>query len=204
MDKSLKYWPQTAIMLAMLALGSNARGQLPILPGIFVPVKGAAAAVNCGETSQTITDSGNADFPFGSPCVTGSDASGYTPASIKYWVGNPSSASFDLGIYADSSGSPGSLLCHTGTTTLTPTSGFNSISLSGDSCPTLSASTQYWVGYITGSNSIEQGVATGDCPGTSLASVFSTAVGSALLPNPFGTPIGGTNCYSMYMTLNPR
>jgi IPT/TIG domain len=159
----------------------------------------------CGETGQSGTDSKNADWAFGTPCVTGSDANGYTPASIQYWVGSPTSTSFDFGIYADSSGSPGSLLCHTGTTTLTPTAGWNNISLSGKGCATLSASTRYWLGYITGSNTIEQGTVNGDCPGTSLVSVYASSVqGSALLPNPFGATTATPSCYSMFLVLNNK
>ena len=158
----------------------------------------------CGESAQSGTDGQNADWGFATPCVTGSDANGYTPASIQYWVGNPTSTSFDLGIYADSSGSPGSLLCHTGTTTLTPIAGWNNnISLSGKSCPTLSASTRYWIGYITGSNAIEQGIVSGTCPGTSLKSVYtSSALESAVLSNPFGATVGSQSCYSIYLVLN--
>ena len=157
----------------------------------------------CGETGQSGTDNENADWAFATPCVTGSNANGYTPASIQYWVGSPTSTSFDLGIYADSSGFPGSLLCHTGTTTLTPTAGWNNLSLSGKGCPTLSVGTQYWIGYITGSNTIQQGMVSGTCPGTALVSVYASSVeGSAALPNPFGATSGTPSCYSMYLVLN--
>ena len=157
----------------------------------------------CGETSQSGTDWQNADWAFATPCVTGSNANGYTVASIQYWVGNPASTSFDLGIYADSSSSPGSLLCHIGKTTLTPVAGWNTISLSGKGCPTLSANTRYWIGYVTGSNNIQQGTVSGSCPGTSLVSVYAnTQQGSALLPNPLGATSATPSCYSMSMALN--
>jgi hypothetical protein len=159
----------------------------------------------CGETSQSGTDNENADWAFATPCVTGSNANGYTPASIQYWVGSATSAAFDLGIYADSSGSPGSLLCHTGTTTLTPSAGWNAVSLTGKGCPTLSASTRYWIGYITGSNTIQQGTVSGACPGTSLESVYgSTQEGSAVLPNSFGANTATRSCYSMDLVLNGK
>jgi hypothetical protein len=158
--------------------------------------------VTCGETAQSSTDSNNSDWGFGSPCVTGSDSNGYTPSSIQYWVGNPASTSFDLGIYGDSSGTPGSLLCHTGSTTLTPSAGWNNMSLSGKGCPTLNPATQYWVGYITGSNTIQQGIASGTCPGTSLHSVYTTSQqGSAVLPNPFGAATATASCYSIYLVV---
>jgi hypothetical protein len=173
---------------------------------ISLAESGAAPVTSiCGETGQSATDFQNADWPFATPCVTGSDANGYTPNSIQYWVGNPTSTSFDLGIYADSSGSPASLLCHTGTTTLTPVAGWNNISLSGKGCATLSANTRYWMGYITGSNTIQQGIVSGNCPGTSLVSVYaSSPVGSALLPNPFGAKTATPSCYSMYLVLDNK
>jgi len=159
----------------------------------------------CGENGQSGLDGANGDWGFGTPCVTGSDANGYTPTSIQYWVGSPSSASFDLGIYADSSGSPGSLLCHTGTTTVTPNAGWNNISLSGKSCPTLSPNTRYWMGYITSSNSIQQGIVSGTCPGTSLVSVYTNSqLGSAVLPSPFGATAGTPSCYSIYLMLSDK
>ncbi len=155
----------------------------------------------CGETAQSGTDSGNALFGWGTPCVTGSNAGGYSVSSVSYWVGSPTSTSFDLGVYADSSGSPGSLLCHAPTGTITPSAGWNSISISG--CPTISANTQYWVGYINGSNQIVQGTVGGVCPGTSLYSPWTTNTQpSVALPSPFGATTASTSCYSMYMTLN--
>src|SRR5262249_20748103 len=147
----------------------------------------------------------NGNWGFATPCVTGSDANGYIAASFQYWVGNPASTSFDLGIYADSAGSPGSLLCHTGTTTLAPAAGWNGFSLAGKGCPTLSANTRYWMGYITGSNTVQQGIVSGTCPGTSLVSVYTNSMlGGTALPSPFGTAAGTPSCYSMYLVLNAK
>ena len=101
-------------------------------------------------------------------------AGGYTVSSISYWAGSPTSTSFDLGVYSDSSGRPGSLLCHASTGTITPAAGWNSINIS--SCPTLSASTQYSVGYVNGSDQIQQGTVSGTCPGTSKYTVYSGGV----------------------------
>jgi hypothetical protein len=165
----------------------------------------AMGTSNCGETGQTGTDSQNGDWGFGTPCVTGNDANGYAPASFEFWVGSPASASFDLGIYADNAGSPGSLLCHTGTATLTPVAGWNITSLSGKGCPTLTANTRFWMGYVTGSNTIQQGTVNGTCPGTSLVSVFTNSQqGSAVLPSSFGVTAGTPSCYSMYLVLNNK
>jgi hypothetical protein len=159
----------------------------------------------CGEIGQSGTDANNENWAFGTPCVTGGDTNGYTPGSIQYWVGNPATAAFDLGIYADSGGAPASLLCHTGTTTITPVAGWNSITLSGKGCPALSANTRYWIGYITGSNGVQQGIVGGVCPGTTLGGVWaSVQQGSAVLPNPFGAISGTPSCYSMYLVLNNK
>jgi len=159
----------------------------------------------CGETAQAGIDSNNANWGFASACVTGSDANGYTPASFQYWVGSPTSTSFDLGIYADASGSPGTLLCHTGTTAVAPAAGWNNLSFAGKGCPTLAANTRYWMGYITGSNTIQQGIVSGTCPGTALVSVYTVSMlGSSVLPNPFGPTAGTPSCYSMYLILNNK
>ena len=156
----------------------------------------------CGQTLQTGTDNGNALYTVGNPCVTGANSGGYTVSSISYWVGAPTSASFDLGVYSDSSGTPNSLLCSVSTGAITPSSGWNTASISG--CPTLTANTTYWVGYITGSNQIEQGTASGICPGTpSYHSAWTNGSQSGVsLPNPFGASAQDSHCYSLDMTLS--
>jgi hypothetical protein len=163
----------------------------------------ATTSSYCGETGQSGTDSGNALFGWGTPCVTGTNAGGYSVSSISYWVGSPTSTSFDLGVYGNSSGNPGSLLCSVSTGTITPSSGWNTKAITG--CPTLGQNTTYWVGYITGSNSIQQGTVSSACPGTSsLYSAYTNSEqSSAALPASFGsnTPTAGA-CYSMFMTLN--
>ena len=137
----------------------------------------------------------------GTPCITGTNAGGYTVSSISYWVGSPTPTSFDLGVYSDSSGSPGSLLCHVSTGTIMPSSGWNSINIG--SCPALNPGTAYWVGYINGSAQIEQGTVSGSCPGTSNDTLFtSSRLSSVSLPSPFGATLPPSVCYSMYMSLN--
>ncbi len=158
-------------------------------------------AQSCGETSQSSIDSGDAYWGLATPCVTGSNSAGYTVSSISYWVGSPVSNSFALGVYSTSSGNPNSLLCSVSTGTITPSSGWNSINISG--CPTLSPSTTYWIGYITGSGTIEQGLVTGNCPGTSSVSEWTSATQPGVsLPSTFGTPNAGSGCYSLYMSLS--
>ena len=161
-----------------------------------------AQTSSCGETSQSGTDSGNAFSQLGTPCATGTNANGYTVSSISYWVGSPTSTSFDLGVYSDSSANPNSLLCSVSTGAITPSAGWNTVNISG--CPTLSASTAYWVGYITGSDTIQQGEVTGACPGTSSHSTWANAQLSGVsLANPFPANTQGSTCYSLYMSLAP-
>ncbi|MGA7107648.1 MAG: choice-of-anchor D domain-containing protein, partial [Terracidiphilus sp.] len=86
--------------------------------------------------------------------------------------------------------------------TITPSSGWNSVNISN--CPTLSASTTYWIGYLTGSNAISQGTVSGVCPGSSYHSTWANAqLSGASLANPFPANTQGSTCYSLYMTLNP-
>ena len=157
---------------------------------------------NCGQTLQSGTIGSSGDQPLATPCQTGSNASGYNVSAIYYWVGSPVSTSFDLGVYSNSSNLPSALLCHATTGTITPSSGWNSITPT--SCPTLTANTTYWSGYITGSNTIQQGDVSGNCPGLSITSAYYPgALGSPALPNPFGSASASSNCYSLYMVLVP-
>ena len=157
---------------------------------------------SCGQTTQTGVDSQDAFWQLGTPCTTGTNTGGYTVSSISYWVGTPVSASFDLGVYSSSSGTPSSLLCSVSTGTITPSSGWNSVNISN--CPTLSASTTYWVGYITGSNQIEQGTVSGNCPGASNHSTWANArLSGVSLANPFPANTQASTCYSLYVTLHP-
>jgi Putative Ig domain len=174
---------------------------------LSLTVNSSGATATCGETSQTGTDSGNVLGQLGTPCVAGTNSAGYTVSNISYWVGTPTATSFALGVYSDASGTPNTLLCSVATGTITPSSGWNTTAISG--CPTLTASTPYWVGYITASNTIEQGIVSGACPGTSsLNSVWANSdpQPGVSLSNPFGgsTPVssGAGYCYSLYMTLN--
>jgi len=197
-------WANAQLSGASLASPFPANTQGSTCYSLYMTLSPATAASQsvCGETGQSGTDSGNAFWQLGTPCATGTNAGGYTVSKISYWVGTPTSTSFDLGVFSNSSGSPRSLLCSVSTGTITPSSGWNSVSVS--SCPTLSASTTYWIGYITGSNAISQGTVSGVCPGTSYHSTWANAqLSGASLANPFPANTQGSTCYSLYMTLNP-
>lgn len=159
---------------------------------------------NCGETTNpTGSDGTNALFEFGTPCVTGANTNGYSVGTIFYYVGvgGLTSATFDLGVYTNSAGAPNTRLCHASTTTAPTVLGWQSLAVSG--CGTLTASTTYWVAYITDNNAgAFQGTVAGNCPGTATSSVFSnSAQGSAVLANPFGASTSLGDCYTFYMVL---
>ena len=167
---------------------------------LSLTVKSSVAATTCGQTSQSGTDSGDALWPLGTPCTTGTNSAGYTVSSISYWVGSPTSTTFVLGVYGNSLDGPGSLLCSVSTGTVTPLSGWNSVSISG--CPTLSANTTYWVGYITGSDKIQQGLVSGSCYGSYHSTWANAPLSGVSLTNPFPANTQGSTCYSLYMKLN--
>jgi YD repeat-containing protein len=191
---------QSSVALAS-PFGASTQGTSNQCYSMYLTLNPVAVSNACGETAQSALDGGNSFEPIATPCLTGSNSSGYSVSSISYWVGSPTSTSFGLGVYANSSGAPGSLLCHASTGTIAPVSGWNSVSVNG--CPTLSSNITYWIGYVTGADQIEQGVISGTCPGTSLATAYSdTGASTVSLANPFGASGSTTNCYSMYMTLS--
>lgn len=182
---------------------------LAVLWGQFVPTvpatktSGGGNTVTYGSTTQIDVDYGNSGVAFATPIYTGTNASGYSSPTINYWVGSPVSASFDLGLYADSSLAPGSRICHASTGTITPSSGVNSLAISG--CGTLTANTTYWIGYLVNNDTIQQGIAsTFKCyttvPGY-IGTVYNAGSFSSL-PTPFGTGTPtGSGCYSFSVTV---
>jgi hypothetical protein len=159
-----------------------------------------AQIVNCGQTGQATTDSGDANFIAATPCLTGSNAAGYTVSQIAVWVGS-SATSLEVAVYGDVSGAPGSLLCETSSPTV-PKSGWNLISISG--CPALNPATVYWLAQDTNSNNQQQGAVSGACPAGS-ASVWSSAtVKFGTWPASFGSATAARHgCYSEYALLAP-
>lgn len=167
-------------------------------------VGAAGGTSNCGPSSTpTGSDGTNGLFELGTPCATGSNTNGFSVGTIFYYVGvgGLTTVSFDLGVYTNSAGAPATRLCHAAVGPVTTSLGWQSTAISG--CGTLTASTTYWVAYITDSNAgAFQGTVSGTCPGTSAFSVFSNSTqGSPVLATPFGASTPISNCYSLYMVL---
>ena len=92
-----------------------------------------------------LLDTGDANYMNGSKFTTG--ATGGTAQSMSVFVGNVDSGShnqYQLAIYSDNHGKPGTLLAHSATGTLTPLS-WNTLSISA----TLQPNTTYWLMYNT-------------------------------------------------------
>lgn len=143
-------------------------------------------------------------FPVATPFETGTDSNGYTPLSLLYFPPNSVSTTLDIGLYTNSASAPGTLLCHIGNTSVTTSANnYNTYAVTSDSCPTLTASTVYWIAWVSASATLQVAYNSGTCPGTSLHSVFTSAgYGSAVLPSSFGASTADTACYSYYIAAN--
>jgi len=205
-NRTISVWLASAI-LVLAPLSGYA--QNPVVVGGKAILGGKASVgggsgvttVTCGlTTAGSNTDGGNADIPFATPCVTGSDPSGYTVQSCSYYAVATSNAG-RCGVYTDSSGNPNTLLCQSATIS-SPSVGFNVLSLSG--CGTLTNGITYWIGFITSDSANAEKYNTGSCPGYGGGSKYGTTQGSATLPASFGSNTNIGNCYSAYMTLVPN
>ena len=124
-----------------------------------------------------------------------------TVSSMSVYINGPTNSSpnnkFEVGIYTDSSGLPGSLVSgsDSGSTTISST-GWNTVSLSN---PSLTANTPYWLVYETNSGLVADSDLSFDAPGTSYYAGHSYGA----LPGSF--PGGGTAYnarYSIYATFS--
>ena len=153
-----------------------------------------------GNPFESILDSGNSGWivftpgtvPASSLVVTGCQTYVATADNTQPW---------GCAIYTDSSGSPGTLLCHS-TFTTTVANGWNSSSPSG--CGTLTNGAQYWVATVTGSNTQSQGRITGTCPNGGLSNWTLASNSSWYVTWPSTAPANGSEnyCYSQYATLS--
>jgi hypothetical protein len=139
--------------------------------------------------------------------TTPSDTRGQTAINTNFYNGGTTeTANFDLGIYTDSSGVPSLLVCHIGPTSISVT-GFGTFtqSLTGSSCPTLTASTNYWVAYISDSATAKQVSTNAACAYSGQPAVFSQsgpAQATGVLPASFGTATSTGKCYNFWVTMN--
>jgi hypothetical protein len=139
------------------------------------------------QTIETTADGLNAQQAQAWPFTA--SASGTADSAALYLDATSSAAGVLVGLYSDSSGSPGALL---GTATISvPVSGWNSANFA--SSINITAGTQYWIGVLgTGSGSL---VVRSHQNGTCTSKVNAAPNNWTSLHNPFGTTGGNfTSC----------
>lgn len=145
-------------------------------------------------------------FAFLVCCGTFASAqTGETPAYISLPVTNTVQTGYDLGVYSDNAGKPGTLQCHTGgVVAANPANNVVTFALSG--CPVEAFGSQIWLGAVTGNNSITLNATTTQCPGTTVQPVWTTtAQASTILPTTFpaSNPADSTHsCYDIQVTFS--
>lgn len=163
----------------------------------------------CGLASISggTTQSSLANFLLWTPCTTGSDSSGYTIVGVSVYVAT-AAGNFYEAVYSNAfqTGScaqdncPGSAL--SGCTSSGATATANSWNTNNPSCPTLAATTDYWVGRSQNNNSLAVEAISSNCPAplnfTSKSAFVSGTAGTWPTVN---TMISGTSCYTAYMLL---
>lgn len=185
-----------------------------VFVGFTAPPSGTTVTVNLGGTTQVGTDSGNGLFMIATPFTVPSGGSNYSWGSnceVYYVVGG--AGENGCAIYADSSGSPGNLICGMASATSLTSAVWTAYSTSGAGCGTPTAGTHYWVAMITTDTGVvvEQGrsgvPASGEgCPSdvAGQSSVFSNSAlgsftGAASWPSSFGASTASNSCYTAYM-----
>ncbi|WP_354642559.1 Ig-like domain-containing protein [Kitasatospora camelliae] len=154
----------------------------------------AATAVLGTTTVGASTDSADSNYLNGSRYVTGS--SGGTVGSVSVYVGAVGAApnnQYQVAIYNDSAGRPGSLLASSAGATLTANA-WNTVPLTA----TLAANTPYWLVYNSNGSSAAVNNLKFASGGTSGYSSGQVAYGT--WPSSFGAVSTGTLNYSMYAT----
>ena len=143
-----------------------------------------------------LLDTGDAGYMNGSTFTTG--ATGGTAQSMSVFVGNVDSGShnqYQLAIYSDNNGKPGTLVAHSATGTLTPLS-WNTLTISA----TLQPNTTYWLMYNTNASTATNYLNNlyFDPGAQGEAAWAKHAFGS--WPTTFPTPTFDTTQFSMYIT----
>ncbi len=142
------------------------------------------------------TDSGDANFVNGSRFT--SNATGGTVTSMSVAIGQADAAphnQYQLAIYSDNNGAPGTLLAHSSTGTLTGNA-WNTLPVSA----TLQPNTNYWLMYNTNGSNDAMNDLHYDTSG-SVPYAYSTAsVPFGSWPTTFGQATTSTAAYSIYAT----
>lgn len=145
-------------------------------------------------TSGSTTDSGDSNFLNGTQITT---TTGGLLTSISVYVGttigtNPNN-SFQVAIYSDSSGVPGTLIANSSSGTLA--AGLNTASVSA----VLAPSTSYWLMYNTNGSSSSQNNLKYNTTGTSRISSATQTFGT--WPSTFPSSTSANVTFSIYATL---
>jgi hypothetical protein len=169
------------------------------------------ATANFGQTiaNTAYIDNGNALLPFANQFTTPTPSSGsITVTALGSFISSPAAANWGLAIYTDSSGAPGSLVSGCSTfSSSTPGTGANT--LAPGTC-TLSGGTNYWIAFVTASNTQNQLLSgtspTTTCPNSTLGTNFvnspiASFTSAASWPSTWPASSGGNTCHANYVTL---
>ena len=173
-------------------------------PGRTIAASGGGT-VTCGPSTQTGTDSGNNGLGLATPCVTGSNAAGYTVASLSVYISTAASAgsSWGLAVYTGATASTATLTCHVESTATQTASSWNSLTPTG--CGTIAASTTIWIVQATVSSTQGEGYIATSCPGTAVGTWGATSSFNPSVPT-WPTPLGAgsdwASCYGANALLN--
>jgi hypothetical protein len=147
-------------------------------------------------TVGSTIDTADANDLTGSQITTGSQA--VTVQSISGYVGSVDSAphnQYSLAIYADTNGSPGSLVAQSGTGTLTANS-WNTLPITAS----LAANTHYWLVYNTNASTSALNNLAYNTVSSNLGACSLTSQTFGTWPSSFGTAVLGNWQFSLYAT----
>lgn len=148
-------------------------------------------------TAGSSTDSGDSNFLNGTKITTTAAGTLISiSAFIGATIGTTPNNQFQVAIYADSSGLPGSLIASSSSGTLTA-SAWNTASVSA----TLAASTSYWLMYNTNGTASNQNNMKYNTSGPSRGSNTSQSFGT--WANPFPTGVTENVTFSIYASVDP-
>lgn len=141
-------------------------------------------------TIGTITDAGDGGYINGSKFVSGNQSGSAQSISV-YIASADAGAQFQLAIYTNRNGSPGTLVGHTTSGTIVPNS-WNTLPISGN----ITANTTYWLLYETNDANYNQGNMVYDNTGT----YYYTQESFGTWPTLLGSGQKGIGQFSIYVT----
>ncbi|MFJ1706160.1 Ig-like domain-containing protein [Kitasatospora sp. NPDC088346] len=164
---------------------------------VAAPAHAAGTATLGTTTVGSSVDSGDSNHMNASRYVTGSNGGAVSSISVHVGAVDPApNNQYQVAVYADSSGKPGSLLASSAAGTLTANS-WNTLALTA----TLAPNTPYWLAYNSNGSSAAVNNLKYASGGTSGYGVGGTAFGT--WPATFGTAATDSVSFSMYATYTP-